>query len=152
LLSVEVVEARLEAREALLAALVRELSLLEGLVVALQGLLGAGDLGADRGEPLLGLEPVPLGFFPRLGERFLDQVAVALDVGELDEHGLHDLTVTLGQVRSELEHAVSAYPRRARLTTIGSHGIQRTLLLCRGTRRCRITRPHARFRAFPGTG
>jgi hypothetical protein len=52
----------------------------------------------------------------------------------------HALTVALGQVRRELEHAAGANARRARLTTIGSHGVQRALLLCRGTRRCRIKR------------
>jgi hypothetical protein len=47
LLAAEVFEARLEPREPLLAAVGGELSLLEGLVVALERLLGAGDLGAD---------------------------------------------------------------------------------------------------------
>jgi hypothetical protein len=61
LLTVEFVEARLEANEPGFAALACERALLEGFVVALQRLLGAGDLGADRGEPLLELGPVPLG-------------------------------------------------------------------------------------------
>jgi hypothetical protein len=64
----------------------------------------------------------------------------------------HDLAVALGQVRCQFEHAVGAHPRRAHPTTIGSHGVKRALLLCRGARRCRITRPHARFRASPGRG
>ena len=61
LLGVEVVEASLEAGEAVFAAFGCELALFEGFVVALQRLLGAGDFGADRGEPLLELGPPFLG-------------------------------------------------------------------------------------------
>jgi hypothetical protein len=49
-LAAEVVEACLEARQPLLAALGRELVLLEGLAAPLERLLGAGDLRADRAE------------------------------------------------------------------------------------------------------
>ena len=50
LLAVEVFEARVEPREPLVAAFGGELALLEGLVVALESLLGPGDLGAASGE------------------------------------------------------------------------------------------------------
>jgi hypothetical protein len=46
-LGAEVFEARLEPREPLVAAFGGEFALLEGLVVALERLLAAGDLGAD---------------------------------------------------------------------------------------------------------
>jgi hypothetical protein len=77
----EVVEARLKARQPLLAALGRELVLLEGLVVALERVLGAGDLGADRVEALLDLGPVAFRFCLFSPERLRDQVAVAVDAG-----------------------------------------------------------------------
>ncbi|MBA2642524.1 MAG: hypothetical protein H0U82_06315 [Actinobacteria bacterium] len=54
-LGAEVFQARLKPREPFVAALGGELALLEGLVVALERLLGADDLGADRGDPLLDL-------------------------------------------------------------------------------------------------
>lgn len=51
LLGAEVLEPRLEPREPLVAALGGELALLKGLVVALERLLGSGDLGAERRQP-----------------------------------------------------------------------------------------------------
>ncbi|HZT54564.1 MAG TPA: hypothetical protein VE995_09290 [Gaiellaceae bacterium] len=65
--------------------------MLEGLVVALQCLLGAGDLGADRGESLLELGSALLGFHGCLGERVGDELFVAVDGRELPEDGLVDL-------------------------------------------------------------
>jgi hypothetical protein len=46
-LGAEVFEPRLEPREPFVAPLGQELALFEGLVVALECLLGTGDLGAD---------------------------------------------------------------------------------------------------------
>ncbi|HET8821519.1 MAG TPA: hypothetical protein VFM57_08220 [Thermoleophilaceae bacterium] len=83
LLGAEVVEARLEANESVLASFGRELALLEGLVVAFQCLLGAHDLGADRGEPLLELGPSLLGVSVRPGECLADHSLVAVQRREL---------------------------------------------------------------------
>jgi hypothetical protein len=47
LLAVEVVEAPLQARESLFAAFGREGASFKGFVVALERVLGTGDLGAD---------------------------------------------------------------------------------------------------------
>src|SRR5262249_51702337 len=69
----------------------RELALLEGLVVALQRLLGAHDLGADRGEPLLELGPSLLGVSVRLGECLADHLLVAVERGELVDDRSFDL-------------------------------------------------------------
>jgi hypothetical protein len=91
LLGVEVVEARLEARQPLLAALRRELPLLEGLVVALERALGAGDFGADRAKALLDLGPVAFRFCLCSRDRLGDQVAVAVGAGELGEDCLFEL-------------------------------------------------------------
>ncbi|HUZ98448.1 MAG TPA: hypothetical protein VMU74_03735 [Gaiellaceae bacterium] len=87
----EVVEACLQAREPVLAAFGRELALFEGFVVALQGLLGAGDLGADRGEPLLELGPTLLGICVCPCEHVADHLLVAVEGGELVDHGVFDL-------------------------------------------------------------
>jgi hypothetical protein len=53
LLGAEVVEAGVQARDALFAALGGELALLEGLEVALGCAFGAGDLGDDRVAALI---------------------------------------------------------------------------------------------------
>jgi hypothetical protein len=57
--------------------------LLEGLVVALERLLGAFNLGADGGEPLLEFGPALLGLGGRPGERVADESLVAVDPYEL---------------------------------------------------------------------
>jgi hypothetical protein len=69
----------------------RELARLEGLVVALERLLGAGDLGSDRAEALLDLGPVAFRFCLCSRKHRPDQVAVAVDAGELGEDGLLEL-------------------------------------------------------------
>jgi len=115
LLGVEVFEPRPQPREPLLAAFGGEPSLLEGLVVALERLLGAGDLSAER-------QPVhaQLGrcrreqlhrrvVLTRIGEpdrfvarpcrfqheHFLAHVGIGPDAGGLlGRHGVHDVRLT----------------------------------------------------------
>jgi hypothetical protein len=53
-------------------------------------LLGAGDLGRDRGELLLELWSAPLGLCLCVCECVADQVLVAVEVGELVEDGLFE--------------------------------------------------------------
>lgn len=72
-LGVEVVEAGLEAGESGLAAPGCELALFEGLVVALEGLFAAGDVGVDAGEALLDLGLPGFGFARRPRECLLDE-------------------------------------------------------------------------------
>jgi hypothetical protein len=52
--------------------------------------LGACDLGLDRGEPLLELGPSLLRFGGRLGKRIDDELLVVVDGGELVEDGFVD--------------------------------------------------------------
>ncbi|HET9116177.1 MAG TPA: hypothetical protein VJR24_00960 [Gemmatimonadaceae bacterium] len=87
----EVVEAGLQAGEPVLAAFGRELALLEGFVVALQGLLGASDLGGDRHEPPLELRPSPLSIGVRTRECVTDDLLVAVERGELVDDRVFDL-------------------------------------------------------------
>lgn len=63
----------------------RERALFEGFVVALDRLLGAGDLGADRGEALFECRSLSFCFRFGFGDRLLDEGAVAVDAGELLE-------------------------------------------------------------------
>jgi len=65
----------------------RELAVLEGLEVAFQLALDATDLSACRREWLLELRPRGLGRIRRGGECLLDDVAVAVELRELGEHG-----------------------------------------------------------------
>ncbi len=84
-LGVEVIESRLQPDESIFAALGRELAPFESLVVALQRLFGAGDLGAYRGEPLFELRSALLGLGGRRGKCVAYELFVAVDGGELAE-------------------------------------------------------------------
>lgn len=74
MLGAEVFEARLQPREPLVAALAGELALLECLEEALERLLGARDLGADRREPLLDLGSRAVCLLFGLGQSFRNEV------------------------------------------------------------------------------
>ena len=83
----EVVEAGVQAGEALFAALGGESALLEGLEVALGRAFDTGDLGGDR--PTLLIERWSLALRLLLGgtEGVVDERAVAVDAGELAQDG-----------------------------------------------------------------
>ncbi|MGH3008977.1 MAG: hypothetical protein ACRDLM_06160 [Gaiellaceae bacterium] len=90
-LGAEVVESRLQADESIFAAFGGELALLEGLVVALQRLLGARDLSADGGESMLERRATLLRVSVRARERVADDLLVAVERGELVDDCLLDL-------------------------------------------------------------
>ncbi|HWY18607.1 MAG TPA: hypothetical protein VNY27_07845 [Solirubrobacteraceae bacterium] len=82
-LGAEVVEAGVQVRDALFAALGGELALLECLEVALGCAFCAGDLGSDRMAALIERRSLALGLLLGGGEGVADERAVAVDIGEL---------------------------------------------------------------------
>jgi hypothetical protein len=64
-----------------------EPSVFEAFEVAFQLALKAEDLGTRRRELLLQLRPLALGHLGEVGECSLDQVTIAVEVGELGEDG-----------------------------------------------------------------
>ena len=95
----------------MVAAFGRERSLFEGFVVAFERLFGAGDLGADRGEPLFERRPLPFCFRFCFGDRLMDEGAVAIDAGELAKHRFFEFL---------LREAVAAAGLRAVLLAAGA--------------------------------
>ncbi len=73
--------------DAFLAELGREVAVFEGLEVALQLRFQPADVGAGGGELFFEAGPFGLGVAGDVGERLFDEVAVAVEVGELGEDG-----------------------------------------------------------------
>ena len=73
--------------DAFLAELGREVAVFEGFEVALQLRFQPADVGAGGGELFFEAGPFGLGVAGDVGERLFDEVAVAVEVGELGEDG-----------------------------------------------------------------
>jgi len=86
-LGAEVVEAGVQARYALFAALGGEPALLEGLEVALGRAFNAGDLDGDRAALLIERWSLALRLLLGGAEGVVDERAVAVDAGELAQDG-----------------------------------------------------------------
>src|SRR6266511_2436895 len=77
--------------DAFLAELGREVAVFEGFEVALQLRFQPADVGAGGGELFFEAGPFGLGVACDVGERLFDEVAVAVEVGELGEDGCSGL-------------------------------------------------------------
>jgi hypothetical protein len=80
-------EAVTVAADAVLEEVGGEPSVFEAFEVAFQIALDAGDLGVRRCELFLQVGPLALSHGRQVRKRLLDEVAVAVQLGELGEHG-----------------------------------------------------------------